>query len=61
MSKIRKQKQLEALFLKILEQVRALAGQVTKGGIQAKGHRASCPRGSDSTSKVFCKHVKAIP
>lgn len=32
MSTIRKQKQLEALFMKILEQVRASMGQVMGGG-----------------------------
>ena len=32
MSKIRKQKQLEALFMKILAQVRGPGGQVTEGG-----------------------------
>lgn len=32
MGTMRKQKQLEALFMKILEQVRASMGQVTGGG-----------------------------
>ena len=45
MSKTRKQKQLEALFMKILEQVRPPAGQVTElGGRRlAQGHRAAAP------------------
>lgn len=53
MSTMRKQKQLEALFMKILEQVRAFMGQIMEGRGET-GHpiaKPGCLKSSDSKDK----------
>lgn len=53
MSTMRKQKQLEALFMKILEQVRASMGQIMEGRGET-GHlttKPGCLKSSDSNDK----------